>query len=94
MKITKKSAALATMGAAALLTVTALGGCSKLTEQFRDAPRSSVVNSQPADVIEMPDGFNNVATKCDHGNRIYISFHGDGSYGFGFAVKDDPTCAP
>jgi hypothetical protein len=40
----------------------------------------------------MPDGFNNLATKCDHGQRIYVSYHGDGSYGFGFAAPD-PACA-
>lgn len=70
------------------------GGCSfnKATQQFKDAPRSAVVNRAPADIIEMPDGFNNVATKCDHGNRIYVSFHGDGSYGFIAAVPHAPGC--
>jgi PBP1b-binding outer membrane lipoprotein LpoB len=89
--ITKTKAALV----AGALLLAGVGGCAsfnKVTQPFKDAPRSSVVNRTPADVIEMPDGFNNVATKCDHGNRIYVSYHGDGTYGFGFAVPNDPTC--
>ena len=40
----------------------------------------------------MPDGFNNFAEKCDdHGNRVFVIFHGDGTYGSVFAMKD-PTC--
>lgn len=71
-----------------------VAGCSnKATQFWNDAPRTGVVNQQPADIISMPDGFNNVATKCDHGNRIYVSFHGNSGYGFGFAVPHDPTCA-
>jgi len=70
-------------------------GCDlgdKVTQPFQDAPRSGVINKSPADIIEMPDGFNNLATKCDHGKRIYVSYHGDSAYGFGFAVED-ATCA-
>jgi hypothetical protein len=88
---TRIIAVLLAFAAAAALFI---GGCSfnKATQQFQDAPRSAIVNRQPADIIEMPDGFNNVATKCDHGNRIYISYHGDGSYGFGFAVPAAAGC--
>ena len=76
-----------------VIAVATLAGCgNKASQPFQDAPRPQQVNSSPAEVIQMPDGFNNLATKCDHHNRIYVSFHGDGSYGFGFAVKDDPSC--
>lgn len=77
------------------LCALALAGCNsqKATEQFRDAPRSAVVNDQSADVIEMPDGFSNLATKCDHGNRIYVAFHGDSAYASLTAVAHDPSCA-
>ena len=78
--------------ALAVVAAAILGGCAKFTEPFKDAPRSGVINSQPADQIEMPDGVNNLFTKCDHGNRIYISYHGDGAYGFGFAVPNAPDC--
>lgn len=90
--ITRKRAVLATAGLAATAALTlGAASCDKVTEPFKDAPRTGVVNTGPATVIEMPDGFNNLATKCDHGNRIYVSYHGDGSYGFGFAVRD-PSC--
>lgn len=83
------------LAAAALVVAAALilAGCgNKFQQQFKDSPRTQQVNNTPAEVIYMPDGFNNVATKCDHGNRIYVSFHGDGNYGFGFAVPNAPGC--
>lgn len=71
----------------------ALGGCAKYTEPFKDAPRSTVDNGQPADLIRFPDGFSNVSTKCDHGNRIYSAYHGDSPYASISVVPNDPTCA-
>lgn len=65
-------------------TATALTGCAKMQEPFKDAERGAT-NDDPADTITMPDGFSNLATKCDHGNRIYVAFHGDGAYA-GLAV--------
>lgn len=64
----------------------------KATEPFKDAPRSGVVNDDPADTVTMPDGFNNVATKCDHGNRVYVTYHADSPYGSVAVVPNDPTC--
>jgi hypothetical protein len=92
LTITRRQAVTAAL---AILFVAAafLAGCgNKFTQPFQDAPRTGVVNSQPADIIDMPDGFNNVATKCDHGNRLYVSYHGDGPYGFLATVPHDPTC--
>ena len=40
----------------------------------------------------MPDGFSNAATKCDHGNRVYVIYHGDNPYGTISVVPQDPTC--
>lgn len=69
-----------------------LSGCSaKQQEQFHDADRGTE-NSAPADTISMPDGFGNVATKCDHGNRVYVLFHGDSPYGSVAVVANDLTC--
>jgi hypothetical protein len=77
----------------ALAAVLLMAGCGdKFQQPFKDAPRTTQVNDQPAEVIFMPDGFNNLATKCDHGQRIWVSYHGDSSYGFGFAAPD-PACA-
>jgi hypothetical protein len=83
--------------AVAFLAVAALGaasltGCSgKATEQFKDAARGTQ-NSAPADTVTFPDGFSNASTKCDHGNRIYVLFHGDDKYGSLAVVPGDPTC--
>jgi len=71
-----------------------LAGCSwdKSTEPFQDAPRNGT-NNGPAMVVTMPDGFNNVATKCDHGNRVYTIYHGNDPYGSVAVVPFDPTCS-
>lgn len=90
--ITRRRAVLAAL-AALIATLAFLAGCgNKFSQPFQDAARTGVVNTQPADIIDMPDGFNNVATKCDHGNRLYVSYHGDSSYGFISTVAHDPTC--
>jgi hypothetical protein len=74
--------------------IVGLMGCSdKAKERFNDAPRSDVTNDSKADVISMPDGFSNMATKCDHGNRVYVVFHGDSNYGAVGVVPNDPSCA-
>lgn len=79
----------AVIGVAAL-TLTGCG-VDKAQEPFQDAPRGST-NSRPADVVEMPDGFSNVATKCDHGNRVYVIFKSDNAYGSVAVVPQDPGC--
>jgi hypothetical protein len=75
------------------LNLALLSSCDtgKVSEPFRDAQRG-VTNSAPMDVIEMSDGFSNVGTKCDHGNRIYVVFKGDAEYGAIAVVTKDPTC--
>lgn len=77
--------------ALAVVALGALTGCDKFTEPFRDAPRGST-NSAPADVLTFPDGFSNATTKCDHGNRVYVLYHGSGSFGAVAVVPSDPTC--
>jgi len=87
----KKARAVSILALIALIL--GLGGCGeKAKEPFRDAPGSSVVNNSPADKITMPDGFSNLTTKCDHGNRIYVAFHGDLGYAAIAVVPQDPTC--
>ncbi|MCM1977173.1 hypothetical protein [Streptomyces sp. G1] len=90
-KAARNRVVLAAAVAAVLLTV--LSGCNeKHSEPFKDAPRSGTDNGAPADVIRMPDGFSNAATKCDHGNRLYIAYHGDSPYAAVAVVAQDPTC--
>lgn len=45
-------------------------------------------------VLNMPDHFSSIATKCDgHGHRVFIADHGDSANGGGgVAVINDPTC--
>ncbi|WP_207935989.1 hypothetical protein [Actinomadura sp. KC216] len=84
------------LAAAALGGLLLLGaaGCEgKYAEPFKDAPRSRIDNGAPADLIRMPDGFSNAATKCDHGNRIYVAYHGENPYAAIAVVPGDPTCA-
>lgn len=73
-----------------------LSGCGgdKANEQYQDAPRSGLDNGT-ALVITMPDGFNNVATKCIQGTgiRVAVVFHNDSSYG-SVSMVADPTCKP
>ena len=71
-----------------------MSACSweSFTEPFKDAPRGKT-NEGVADLVTMPDGFSNWATKCDHGNRIYAAYHGEqGPFAAGMVVPQDPTC--
>ena len=84
---------LAVGGVAVLATVLlSANSCEKAAEPFHDAPRGKQTNDSPADVIEMPDGFNNLATKCDHGNRIYVTYHADSPYGAVAVVPNAEGC--
>jgi len=75
----------------ALLLTASMTGCAKMTEPFKDAPRGGF-NNEPADTITFPDGFNNVATKCDHGNRVYVTYHQDAPYGSVAVVPNTKDC--
>jgi hypothetical protein len=79
--------------AAAVLAAIGLTGCdTKTSEPFKDAPRSHVNNGVPMDVVRGSDGFSNLGTKCDHGNRVYVAYHGDSAYAAVAVVPQDPTC--
>lgn len=81
-------------GAVAVATVVTLAACGDYTQRFQDAPKSDTVNTEPADVIVFPDGFSNVAVKCDGPNRVYSTYHGTSAYASIFVVPNDPRCAP
>lgn len=83
-----------TLFMAVFVTLAFLVGCGsadKITEPFQDADRGTT-NDAPADTITFPDGFSNVATKCDNGNRVYVIFKGNSPYGSVAVVPDDPSC--
>jgi hypothetical protein len=72
-----------------LLLVASCG--EKATEPYKDSGRGAT-NSAKADLITFPDGFNNVATKCDHGNRVYVTYHADAPYGSITVVPNAKGC--
>jgi hypothetical protein len=82
----------AALTAIAVLSLTAESCDNKISEPYKDAPRSHVNNGAPMDVVRGSDGFSNVGTKCDHGNRIYVAYHGDSPYAAVAVVPQDPTC--
>ena len=81
-------------GAAALAVIlgSAAACTAKSREPFKDAPVNGKHDRTPAQIIEMPDGFSNLATKCVHGMRYTVAFHGDHAYG-AITVTADPACA-
>lgn len=91
---------LAVAGLGVLVATGALTACNadKYVEPFRDAPRTNYSDTGAAEVVEMPDGFSNAATKCLHndkgqltGLRITTAYHGDNKYA-AVSVVADPTC--
>lgn len=77
----------------AVLATLALTGCSdKAREPFQDAPRGTT-NDHPADIINFPDGYSNVASKCDGPNRVYVIYKADDpTRGSIAVVPNDPRC--
>lgn len=78
----------------ALASVTVTSGCglieSRKTTRGRGDTGIVAVDGTKAYVIEMPDGFSNVATKCVwEGVR---AFSGNGKEGKPIAVIADPEC--
>ena len=90
--MTKRPWAMAALGFIAAVLVFVLVSCGqKAAEPFQDAQRG-VTNDGPADTITFPDGFSNVATKCDHGNRVYVLFKSDAAYGSVAVVPNAEDC--
>ena len=88
--------------AAAVLALTVgalfLGACGagtfdKLQEGYKDAPIGPRVN-QDVTIIEMPDGYGNIATVCVDGVRYGTSTVGSGqSEARAISMVLDPSCA-
>jgi hypothetical protein len=73
------------------LSLVGTGCLDKAKEPFRDSPIGGRDDS-PADVINMPDGFSNVATKCGSpGIRIFVAFKSNQNRAAITAVAD-PNC--
>jgi len=79
----------------AVLVVAALAtaGCSEdyKTQRGRgDAPVGPADDS-PGEIINFPDGYPNVATKCNHGHRIYVSTKVSDK-AIQMTIVEDPSC--
>jgi len=78
-----------TAPAAVLALLVLLTACGEAT---RDADVGDRVRGS-ADIIEMPDGFRNVASKCDGPNRVYSASRGNSEIAGAIAVvANDPRC--
>lgn len=90
MKPTTKKISLGIMAAVSAVLLSSCG-LQKFVEPFQDAPRGKVYEDA-ADIVIMPDGFSNIATKCGaKGMRFTSAYHGDSQYG-SITVTPDPTC--
>lgn len=78
---------------AAGVAVTGVAGCASMTEPWNDAPIERKYDN-PAEVYSMPDGFANIASKCDaHGHRMFSTREGAQGGGKVVAVvPNDPSC--
>lgn len=82
-----------TLGAVALVILSSTG-CARITEEWNDAPIERKDDS-PAIVYSMPDGFANVASKCDgFGHRFFTTKGSDAGGGKAVSVIADPLCGP
>ncbi len=76
-----------------LAVVLGLSACGESTQDSGVTGR----DTGPADLINMPDGYSNVAHKCDGPNMVYVIYHGsfaEGSRAYGSlsVVANDPRC--
>ena len=82
------------LAAVATVALLALSGCG---EEAKDAPRGTE-DTGPADIIQFPDGFSNVAHKCDGPNMVYSATNGSGTENAESTraaiaiVPNDPRC--
>lgn len=89
MLSTRKRIVAAVAAGIAVLSLSACG--ADFMEEFNDAPVSSN-NDKPAETYSFPDGFTNVASKCDnHGNRIFVTRIANDGRGIA-VVPNDPSC--
>lgn len=88
----KRTAMLGLLLAAMIGTGAASCDDNKITEPFKDAPRSGNDNMQAMNVIDMSDGFSNLGWKCVGHDGIYDAFHSDSPYAAIFVVPNDPNC--
>ena len=93
----RRTAITATIAAGIAVLILAGGADSCTAESNQDAGVSNR-ETGPADLINFPDGYSNVAHKCDGPNMVYVIYHGNfvegpKPYGSMAVVAGDPRCA-
>ena len=82
------------MRAALALAIGAIvfAGCGAPERQNAHQSPSGNIDRTPAEIMAMPDHYNNVATKCDHhGHRIYVTSN-KSSAPSNITVINDESC--
>lgn len=69
----------------------ALSGCQSYDNKRGrgDAPVGAI-DDAPAEIVNMPDQYSNLATKCVHGHRIIAAT--DNTDRINTVIPNDPTC--
>ena len=81
-----------------LLVAASLTACSVFNQaNGRGDAKIDAKDNSGAEVVNMPDTFGNLATKCSHGNRLFSTTHGSGDDKHEYAsqiwvVPADPSC--
>lgn len=86
-----KKIVIAAVAAVAALSLSACDGLDKMQEQYKDAPIGPRVN-EPVTIVEMPDGYANIATVCVDGMRYSSATTGSSNDTRAISVVPDPTC--
>lgn len=89
MNLIVKRGVVGVAGAVAVVALTA-GSCGdKMSEPYADAPVAHH-DTRPAVVIDMPDGFSNLAVKCAESGHVLLvsAFHGNDNRAAVTAVPD------
>jgi hypothetical protein len=69
-----------------------LVGCGAPERQNAHQSPSGQVDRSPAEILAMPDHYNNVASKCDHhGHRVYVTSNKDAAPSNMIIIADE-TC--
>lgn len=72
-------------------TVVLVGGCAQKSNGTQDSPVDQKnTDNRPAQIINFPDGYFNVAVKCDHHGHLLYSNTRDGAQVA--AIADSKTC--
>lgn len=91
----KKAVTVTVLGALTVLLLAGADGC----ESSQDAGVSERDKGPARVIVNMPDGYSNVAAKCEGPNMVYVIYHGNSSegarpYGALAVVPNDPRCTP